>query len=144
MKLRDIIVGTLVDQAEVLAHRVTSYAKKDYNATSRRIDKVITSKRYGIPIMIALLGAILWLTITGANYPSAALSAAFGWLEEQFDGFLYMVPCAGLALWHFRAGYLPDTFMGGCRYAAAYGDFFPAVYPTGGFGVLAARSVQFG
>lgn len=87
VKLRDIIVGTLVDQAEVLAHRVTSYAKKDYNATSRRIDKVITSKRYGIPIMIALLGAILWLTITGANYPSAALSAAFGWLEEQLTVF---------------------------------------------------------
>ncbi len=87
VKLRDIIVGTLVDQAEVLAHRVTSYEKRDYNATSRRIDKVITSKRYGIPIMIALLGAILWLTITGANYPSAALSAAFGWLEEQLTVF---------------------------------------------------------
>lgn len=89
VELRDTIVGTLVDQAEVLAHRVTSYAKKDYNATSRRIDKVITSRRYGIPIMIAMLGAILWLTITGANYPSAALSAAFGWVEEQLTVFFH-------------------------------------------------------
>lgn len=87
VQLRDIIVETLVDQADVLAHRVTSYGKEDYNATSRRIDKIITSKRYGIPIMIALLGVVLWLTITGSNYPSAALSVLFGWIGDWITAF---------------------------------------------------------
>ncbi len=82
-QLRDTLVGTLIGQAEVLAHRVTSYHNKNYNAASRKIDKILTSRRYGIPIMIALLGVILWLTITGANYPSAALSTVFSWLEMK-------------------------------------------------------------
>lgn len=39
-----------------------------------KIDKVLTSKIFGIPIMILFLGIILWLTITGSNYPSSLLS----------------------------------------------------------------------
>lgn len=39
-----------------------------------KIDKVLTSKILGIPIMIMFLGAILWLTISGSNYPSTLLS----------------------------------------------------------------------
>ena len=39
-----------------------------------KIDKVLTSKMFGIPIMILFLALILWITIKGANYPSEALS----------------------------------------------------------------------
>lgn len=39
-----------------------------------KIDKVLTSRIFGIPIMILFLGIILWLTITGSNYPSSLLS----------------------------------------------------------------------
>ena len=39
-----------------------------------KIDKVLTSKIFGIPIMILFLTLILWITIKGANYPSEALS----------------------------------------------------------------------
>lgn len=39
-----------------------------------KIDKVLTSKIFGIPIMILFLALILWITIKGANYPSEALS----------------------------------------------------------------------
>ena len=33
-------------------------------------DRVLTSRRTGIPLMFLLLAGVLWLTISGANYPS--------------------------------------------------------------------------
>ncbi|WP_158961253.1 ferrous iron transport protein B [Myroides fluvii] len=40
----------------------------------RMIDRVVTSKSLGFPLMLLLLGGVLWLTIVGSNYPSSALS----------------------------------------------------------------------
>ncbi|WP_395436761.1 nucleoside recognition domain-containing protein [Gaetbulibacter aquiaggeris] len=39
-----------------------------------KIDKIVTSKTFGFPIMFLILGTVLWLTIIGANYPSALLA----------------------------------------------------------------------
>lgn len=43
------------------------------------LDKILVSRRRGVPIMLALLFLILWLTIRGANYPSQLLEAFFDW-----------------------------------------------------------------
>ncbi len=43
------------------------------------LDRVLVSRRHGIPILLALLFLIVWLTVWGANYPSALL-------ERLFDG----------------------------------------------------------
>jgi ferrous iron transport protein B len=40
----------------------------------RTIDNIVTGKTWGFPVMLLLLGIVLWLTITGANYPSQLLS----------------------------------------------------------------------
>lgn len=40
----------------------------------RRIDRVLTSRRYGIPVMLLLLAVVFFLTISGANLPSEWLS----------------------------------------------------------------------
>lgn len=40
----------------------------------RGIDRVVTSRRWGFPIMILLLALVFWLTIAGANVPSAMLA----------------------------------------------------------------------
>lgn len=40
----------------------------------RKIDAILTSRRYGIPIMLALIALVFFLTITGANVPSEWLS----------------------------------------------------------------------
>lgn len=48
-----------------------------------KIDDVLTSRLLGVPVMLALLGCILWLTVIGANYPSQALAAGLFWLEER-------------------------------------------------------------
>ena len=40
----------------------------------RTIDRIVTSRIWGFPLMFLLFTLIFWLTITGANYPSQALA----------------------------------------------------------------------
>ena len=59
----------------------------------RKIDKVLTSKVWGIRIMILFLGVIFWITITGANYPSEWLSQFFGWIQTKIE-YLFQIMSA--------------------------------------------------
>ena len=46
-------------------------------------DRIVTSRVWGVASMIAILGAILWVTIAGANVPSALLADGLFWIEAQ-------------------------------------------------------------
>ena len=59
----------------------------------RKIDKILTSKVFGFPIMILFLGVIFWLTIVGSNYPSQFLFACFSWLQEKLFLFAHWIHC---------------------------------------------------
>ncbi len=52
------------------------YVTEDLTKINRdkKIDDIITSKTFGIPIMLLMLGLIFWITIQGANIPSQILS----------------------------------------------------------------------
>ena len=50
--------------------------KKDYRIS---VDRLLVSRRFGIPLMWLLLLFIIWLTVWGANYPSDLLGRAFDW-----------------------------------------------------------------
>ena len=80
---KDEIVSTIVFKCEVISNDVCTFKKENYNERDRKIDKILTSKKFGIPIMIVFLGFIFWLTIVGANYPSQLLSNFFGFLQEK-------------------------------------------------------------
>ncbi|UCF69128.1 MAG: ferrous iron transport protein B [Acidobacteriota bacterium] len=41
----------------------------------RTLDRIVTSRLLGFPLMVLLLTVVFWLTITGANWPSAMLSS---------------------------------------------------------------------
>lgn len=73
----------ILHQAEETCNKVVKYSKSNYNARDRKIDKIVTSKIWGIPIMLAFLGMVFWITITGANYPSTLLSNIFSFIEEK-------------------------------------------------------------
>ena len=88
LNLETKITNKLVLLAEDIAKKVVTYNKKDYNKKDFEIDKIVTSKLFGIPIMLAMLMVIFWLTIKGANYPSAILFNFFNWLEQYFLNFL--------------------------------------------------------
>ena len=80
--IRDKIVESIVFRAEEVAKYVIEYENDKYNLRDRKIDKILTSKTFGIPIMIIFLGIILWITIVGANYPSQ-------WLSNIFESFKF-------------------------------------------------------
>lgn len=86
---RDTIASQVVSCAETICEKVITTKDDKYHDMDRKIDRVITSKTWGIPIMIALLGFVFWLTITGANYPSQMLADfLFGIEDHLTDLFL--------------------------------------------------------
>lgn len=85
--LRDDIVLTMVSIAENISKQVVSFEDKSYNEFDRKIDDILTSKIFGIPVMIALLALTLWITIEGANVPSEMLANMFSNLEKKLTAF---------------------------------------------------------
>lgn len=72
--LRDIIVKAISHNADDICRIAVTQNAAGQRAIDRRIDRIVTSRTLGYPIMILLLLFIFWLTITGANYPSQWLS----------------------------------------------------------------------
>ena len=87
-QIKDIIISTLVRNAESIAKKVVSYKKAQYNSFDRRMDRILTSKFFGYPLMLLLLAIVLWLTISAANYPSSLLSSFFDFIGEHISGFI--------------------------------------------------------
>ena len=81
--LKDDIVTSIVNKSAEINKEVCTYTKENYSKFDRNIDKIITSKKFGIPIMIIFLGFIFYLTICGSNYPSSVLFAFFDFLQEK-------------------------------------------------------------
>lgn len=79
---KDIVISTIIKSAENISKEVISYNKKPNNR-NRKIDKVLTSKKFGIPIMLLFLALIFWITIIGANYPSQVLFDLFAFIQEK-------------------------------------------------------------
>ena len=74
----DTLAETIYSDASRIAGKVV---KKD-NAPNKltidsAIDKIVTSRIYGFPLMIFILSVVLWITIAGANYPSSLLATFF-------------------------------------------------------------------
>lgn len=80
---KDKIVADIMKKAEEVSKEVCTFENKDYSARDRKIDKILTSKKFGIPIMILFLGLIFWITIVGANYPSQVLFSLFNWIQDK-------------------------------------------------------------
>ena len=68
------------------AESITQQCVKTEPVSSYREDweKLLVSRRFGVPLMFLLLLLIVWLTVWGANYPSAVLE----WLFFQVYGVL--------------------------------------------------------
>lgn len=79
---RDEAVRSLYAEAGRIADRATvrDNSRVDFD---QRIDRLVTSPVFGLPIMALLLALIFWLTVAGANVPSAMLADALFWVEDQ-------------------------------------------------------------
>lgn len=76
-------VEALIDRAANVADQVVAYQKDDYDELDRKLDKVLTSKTTGIPVMLLLLFIVFWLTIEGANYPSEMIAKVLFAFQDQ-------------------------------------------------------------
>ena len=94
-EFKEKIVSTIVKDAEEIGKKVCKFENKDYANRDRKIDKILTSKKYGIPIMILFLLLIFWITIVGANYPSQFLFSLFGNIQEKLIEFATYIHCPG-------------------------------------------------
>ncbi|HWQ51585.1 MAG TPA: ferrous iron transport protein B [Terriglobales bacterium] len=95
-RLRDLVVTKIVLTCEALGRETVTFGEKEYAQRDRKIDRLLTSKLTGIPIMLALLFGVFWLTITGANVPSGLLAQGLFSLEDNISGILLR---AGAPVW---------------------------------------------
>lgn len=89
---RDSITAAQIRKAEEIADKCMTLHSENAHSRDRRIDRLLTSKRTGIPAMLLLLAGIFYLTIWGANYPSAWLSKWLFALQEPLRRLLSFAP----------------------------------------------------
>ncbi len=71
----DSIVERTYAAAEEVASRVQMRGlKKAGFDLDRKLDRLLTSRWLGFPLMLAILAAVFWITIEGANLPSGMLA----------------------------------------------------------------------
>ena len=69
-----LIESIFVESKKISEVTVWKEGKKKPFSFDRELDRIVTSKIWGFPIMLGLLALVFWLTIVGANYPSSLLS----------------------------------------------------------------------
>ncbi len=80
----DAVADTVMARARELAAACV-HTPAGYDRTDRRIDRLLTGRAVGYPLMLLLLCGVLWLTIEGANIPSRWLAAGLFWLGDRLS-----------------------------------------------------------
>lgn len=73
-KIRSHLSKTTYDYAKSISDQVVTVTNSKAFDRDEKIDRIVSSKIFGIPLMLLLLCGVLWLTIQGANYPSEIIS----------------------------------------------------------------------
>lgn len=82
----------IINKCHNIYNKVVTIDNDKYIIKTRKIDKILTNKVTGIPIMLLMLFVIFWLTIVGSNYPSELLSNFLFSLEEPLYNLLNFLP----------------------------------------------------
>lgn len=89
--LHDVIVTSIYNDADVIARKAIKFQRtKSYNF-DRELDKILTSKWLGFPIMMIILCGVFYITIAGANIFSASLADIFFSIEDWIAGLLVSI-----------------------------------------------------
>jgi ferrous iron transport protein B len=72
----DTLMESIYSNASSISKRSVSLpAEKDTVSWEKTLDKILTSRYTGFPIMFLILGVVFWLTIEGANVPSGLIAS---------------------------------------------------------------------
>lgn len=91
--ISDEVISSIIRSAEEIAKNCVTVINDDYYERDRKIDRILTSRVFGIPIMLGILGITFWITIVGANYPSKLLSDGLFYLGGKLETFLNYINC---------------------------------------------------
>ncbi len=101
----DHLIEAIYTDAARIADRAVSYPEKPPRFDlDRTIDRLVTSRVWGFPLMLLLLMMVFWLTISGANYPSQFLA----WLLIDNGHPLLKSLAAGIGVPWWLSGLLID------------------------------------
>ena len=64
-----------LNASEISKRAVTLPSEKDTITWEKTVDKILTSRYLGFPIMFIVLGVVFWITVQGANIPSAFIAS---------------------------------------------------------------------
>ncbi|MEJ2012315.1 MAG: nucleoside recognition domain-containing protein, partial [Anaerolineales bacterium] len=98
------LVEAIYTEAAHIADRAVIRPDERRFDLDRTIDRLVTSRTWGIPIMMLLFALVFWITITGANIPST-------WLSNLLIGRIYpalQTGAAAIALPGWLSGLLID------------------------------------
>lgn len=73
--LHDTLMESIYENATAISSKTVIYSdKKPAFSLDRALDKILTSRYVGFPIMFLILAVVFWITIEGANIPSGLIA----------------------------------------------------------------------
>jgi len=95
--IHDYVVTSIYADSKAIASRAIKRTEKgSKHNIDAAIDRIVTSRKFGFPIMGAFLIGLFWITIVGANVPSQLLANSLFWVEERIAS---MFQSVGAPLW---------------------------------------------
>jgi len=94
----DTLMESIYENASAITKRaVTLPTKKETVSWEKKIDRILTSRYFGFPIMFLILGVVFWLTIEGANVPSGMLASLL--VDTVHPALKSVAAAIGLPFW---------------------------------------------
>ena len=76
LNFHDTVIESIYEDASRIAKKtVKQKGEKAAYSIDLKIDRIVTSKWLGFPLMFLLLAIVFWLTVKGANYPSGLIAS---------------------------------------------------------------------
>ena len=94
----DTLMESIYENASAITKRaVTLPTEKETVSWEKKIDRILTSRYFGFPIMFLILGVVFWLTIEGANVPSGMLASLL--VDTVHPALKSVAAAIGLPFW---------------------------------------------
>ena len=94
----DALTESIYQAAERIARQsAVSGVKRAKFDFDRTLDRLLTSRTFGFPIMLAILAVVFWITITGANVPSAMIASVL--LDTVHPALKSLAAAAAIPWW---------------------------------------------
>ena len=141
----DSLIDTIYqDAARIAARVVTKSGEKPRFDWDRTLDKILTSRLTGVPVMLLLLTTVFWLTIAGANVPSGMIASL---LIDTFHPALKNFAASLGTPWWLSGFLLDGIYLAGAWVISVMlppmAIFFSVIHLAGRFWLLAARGLQY-